>query len=130
MNWKRGALIAIAVTVVAYPVGWFFVRHSDAFEEAERFVREDPVVREHVGEIRTVTLPIFGAELSVSGSSGDAKFDLNVSGSVHNAVVYTELRKRGVWEVQFARLLQEKQPPILLYSASAAQPINPPDAAR
>jgi Cytochrome oxidase complex assembly protein 1 len=129
MTWKRGALIALGVTVVAYPVAWLFVRYSDAFEEAERFVREDPVVREHVGEIRTFTLPFFGAEMSVSGSSGDAKFDLNVSGSANNAVVYAELRKRGVWEVQFARLLREKQSPILLYSASADLPIDPPDAA-
>jgi hypothetical protein len=130
MNWKRGALIGVAATVVAYPVGWFFVRHSDAFGEAERFVRENPIVLEHVGEIRAVTLPLFGAAMSVSGSSGDATFELNVSGSVRDAFVYTELRKRGVWEVQYARLLQEKQSPILLYSAPAAQHINPPDAAR
>jgi hypothetical protein len=60
--------------------------------------------------------------MSVSGSHGDAKFDLEVSGASGNAVVYMELRKRGIWEVQFARLLREKQPSLVLFQATAAQP--------
>jgi hypothetical protein len=129
VNSKHGALIAVVALVASFPVGWYFARHSEAFEEADRFVREQIVIREQVGEIRTVTLPLFGAEMNVSGTSGDAKFELKIAGSTHNAMVYAELKKHGTWEVQLARLVPENQPPILLYSV-AAQPINSPDAAR
>lgn len=78
----------------------------------------------HVGEIRAVTLAIYGARMRVVGGFGEAKFELKVTGTVDDAVVYTELQKHGVWEVQLARLRQENQPPVLLSLVPAAQPIN------
>lgn len=114
MKWKRWAIGAVVVLLVAYPAAWLLILNSDAFREAERFVRQSPAVQEYVGDVRRVSVSPFGGQMQVSGGRGSAHFDLKVSGELRDADVYAELEKKGIWEVRFARLLRENESPIQL----------------
>jgi len=52
--------------------------------------------------------------MSMSGDSGSAKFTVNVEGIKDSTRVYVELRKRGAWEITYARMLPSSGEPILL----------------
>jgi hypothetical protein len=56
--------------------------------------------------------------MSQGGDSGDAKFTVNLKGSEAAGRAYVELRKRGVWELRFARLLPHTGEPMVLYESS------------
>ncbi|WP_287806273.1 hypothetical protein [Diaphorobacter sp.] len=105
-KWKRWALIAAVVTAIAYPGAWWMVQQSDAYIDAETFIRNDQRVLEAVGAIRKVKLSPFGYSLGYSGANGDASFELSVEAERDSAFAFIELQKRGVWEVKFARLIR------------------------
>lgn len=52
--------------------------------------------------------------MSTSGDSGNAKFTVNVEGAKGSTRVYVELRKRGAWEITYARMLPSSGEPVLL----------------
>lgn len=114
MTWKRGVTIAIIILAIGYPVAWLLVRNSDAFAEANRFLQTHPAVKDYVGQIHSITLSPFIGEISVSGATGMAKLELNVSGEKQRAEIYIELEKKGIWEVRFARLLRQNDSPVQL----------------
>ena len=105
-KWKRWALIAAVVTAIAYPGAWWMVQQSDAYIDAETFIRNDQRVLEAIGAIRKVKLSPFGYSLRYSGANGDASFELSVEAERDSAFAFIELQKRGVWEVKFARLIR------------------------
>lgn len=105
-KWKRWVLIAVILTAVAYPGAWLMVQQSDAYVDAETFIRNDQQVVEAIGSVRKVTLSPFGYSLRYSGANGDASFELTVEAERESASAFVELQKRGVWEVKFARLIR------------------------
>ena len=105
-KWKRWVLIAVIVTAIAYPGAWLMVQQSDAYIDAEAFIRNDHQVLETIGAVRKVKLSPFGYSLEYSGANGNASFELSVEAEREPATVYIELQKRGVWEVKFARLIR------------------------
>ena len=105
-KWKRWVLIAVVVTAIAYPGAWWMVQQSDAYIDAETFIRNDHQVLEAIGAVRKVKLSPFGYSLEYSGANGDASFELSVEAERGSASAFIELQKRGVWEVKFARLIR------------------------
>ena len=105
---KKWKLVAVAVGVIAllsYPLGHLLMANSDAFTTAERFVQSNPEVLKIVGSAPKVSLSWLGGSLEISGDSGNAQLTLDVRGGAGSARVYTELEKRGLWELKFARLM-------------------------
>jgi hypothetical protein len=51
------------------------------------------------------------------GNSGQAQFTVSLEGRERSGRAYVELRKRGVWEVRFARLIPDSAEPIVLLEA-------------
>ena len=105
-QWKRGALIAVGLLVIAYPAAWIGVQHTDAYLLAEAFIRNDAEVTRTIGAVERVTLPLFGTfSVEVSGGTGDAVFEMAVDADRGKASAFVDLRKRGVWEVTGARVV-------------------------
>lgn len=48
-KWKRWVLIAVILTAIAYPGAWLMVQQSDAYIDAETFIRNDPQVPKGTG---------------------------------------------------------------------------------
>ena len=113
-KWKRWVVGAAFIVLVEYPIASMLVQKTDAFAEAERFVRENTVVREYVGNVRGVTPSWFGFSINDWGDGGAAQFDLKVSGDLRDTEVDTELAKTSGWQVSSAKLLRENEPPIQL----------------
>ena len=116
-NWKRWLVAALVFTPVLLLAVHTIIERSEAFETASTYLRGNPEVVRSAGTIRKTSLSWRGGAVRVSGDDGSANFTVNVDGAVAAPRAYVELRKRGVWEVTFARLLPEKGEPIVLLEA-------------
>ena len=90
--------------VASYPLGGYIARNSDAYAEAERFLRASATVSDRIGPVRGISIEPFGAPLRLTSNAGDAQFKLDVEGSKMVAKAYVELERRGAWEVRVAQL--------------------------
>ena len=107
-NWKRWAavgVLAVGAFVASYPLAGYIARNSDAYVEAERFLRASSTVNDRIGSVRSVSIEPFGASLRFTTSTGDAQFNLDVEGSKRVAKAYVELQRRGSWQVHVAQLV-------------------------
>jgi hypothetical protein len=113
-NWKRWLLGALVLLPIASVSARFFMTRSDAFETASAYLRNHPEIVRSAGAVRETSLAWRGGSLRVSGDSGSANFSVNVEGEVASPRAYVELKKRGIWEVTFVRLIPEQGEPIVL----------------
>jgi hypothetical protein len=112
-RWRRWAfIIVLAALEAGYLAAWFIARQSDAYAEAERFVRGSAVVAEHVGSITSVSLEPMGLSLRFSGSGGRVAFEMAIEASRASGTADVELSKNGTWRVLEARLTLPNRPPI------------------
>ena len=100
----RGICIAVAISVLAIPAAWFFIQRSDAFDVASTNIRNSAEVLAQIGEVQDMDLPLFGYSWRVSGASGWANFNLEVTGSRASANAYIELTREGAWRPVVSRL--------------------------
>jgi hypothetical protein len=104
-HWKGYLALLAGLSLVIFFGVHYLIRHSGAFETAVSFVRANPEVARQAGAVRDVALSWTGASIEVSGGGGSAQLTVDVTGTRSSPQVYVELRKRGIWEVSFARLL-------------------------
>jgi hypothetical protein len=116
-KWKRWTVAALVITPLFFLAVHTILERSDAFDIASTYLRGNSEVVQSAGIVRGTSLSWRGGAIRVSGDSGSAKFTVNVDGAVSAPRAYVELRKRGVWEVTFARLLPEKGEPVVLMEA-------------
>jgi len=81
--------VMFSVVLVLLTVTLFFVAiHTDAYEEAERFTRQDSRVIALIGNVKEVNFRFWdGFEFTSAGSGGEANFVLNVVGVNKKAVI-------------------------------------------
>ena len=114
-HWKRWAFIILLVVLeVSYLAAWFIAKKSDAYAEAERFVRDSGVVAENVGSITSVSLEPLGLSLRFSGAGGRVAFEMAVEASRASGTADVELAKNGTWHVLAARLTLPNRQPITI----------------
>ena len=114
-HWKRWAVIITLVLLEAsYLAAWFIAKKSDAYAEAERFVRGNGVVAENVGSITNVSLEPFGLSLRFTGGGGRVAFEMSVEASRASGTADVELAKNGTWRVLAARLTLPNRQPITI----------------
>ncbi|HBH39268.1 MAG TPA: hypothetical protein DDX06_12915 [Curvibacter sp.] len=111
---RRWLKLAVLLGVVMVPTVHWLVGRSDAFASAEDFLRASPEVIRILGPISDLSLSWRGVSLREGGDSGSAEFTVNLKGQKTAGRAYVELRKRGVWEVQFVRLFPESGAPTVL----------------
>jgi hypothetical protein len=114
-RWRRWAFIITLVALEAsYLAAWFVAKKSDAYAEAERFVRSSGVVAENVGSITSVSLEPFGLSLRFSGAGARVAFEMAVEASRASGTADVELAKNGTWRVLAARLTLPNRQPITI----------------
>ena len=112
---KRWAIIiTLAVLEASYLAAWFIAKKSDAYAEAERFVRGSGVVAENVGSITSVSLEPFGLSLRFSGAGVRVAFEMAVEASRASGTADVELVKNGNWRVLAAQLTLPNRQPITI----------------
>ena len=115
---RHGRRWAFVITLVVleggYIAAWFIAKKSDAYAEAERFVRESGVVAENVGSITSVSLEPFGLSLRFSGAGVRVVFEMAVEASRASGTADVELAKNGTWRVLAARLTLPNRQPITI----------------
>jgi hypothetical protein len=107
-NWKwvvpAASLVLLAAFVggvLALVVGVF--RSSDVYQEALARVRAHPEVVAYLGQpVEPGFLP--SGSINISGSGGDARLEIPVSGPKGSGTIYLEA-KREAGEWQYSRLL-------------------------
>ena len=109
MKTKPPHFVMLAVVLVLLVVSLFFVAtHTDAYEEAERFSRQDHRVTDLVGNVVEVHLRFWdGFEFTSAGNGGEANFVLDVVGVNRKAIMDIRLhRLAGRWyeEVAYIRV--------------------------
>ena len=110
MRWAAAAILAEGAFVASYPLGGYIARNSDAYAEAERFLRASAAVSDRIGPVRGVSIEPFGAPLRLTRNPSDAQFNLDLEGSRTVAKAYVEVERRGSWVVSVARLSLPGQP--------------------
>nr|CAP49022.1 putative integron gene cassette protein [uncultured bacterium] len=100
----RRICIAVAISVLAIPVSWFLIQRSEAFDVASTHIKNSAEVRAKIGEIKEIDLPLFGYSWRVSGASGRANFNLELTGSRASANADVELTRQGTWRPVVSRL--------------------------
>lgn len=105
----------LVLTAVAVPAAHWLIGKSDAFAVASAFLKTNSEVVRTLGQISDASLSWRGASMSGGGDRGRAQFTVVLEGQKRDGRAYVELRKRGIWEVQFARLLPESGEPMVLF---------------
>lgn len=113
-RWMRWIAVAVLATAVGVLLVHGVISRSEAFGVASSFVRSHPVVEATLGKVVETSLSWGGGQMNMSGDSGNAKFTVNVEGAKDSTRVYVELRKRGVWEITYARMLPSGGESVLL----------------
>jgi hypothetical protein len=104
------AAIALGVVLVYYSIA-----KSDAFDVTSSFLRGQAEVVRSVGRVEDASLSFWsGGKIWSSGDRGSGSFTVNIRGASGSTQAYVELKRRGSWEVQFARLLPSSGEPIVL----------------
>ena len=101
----RRIYIVIGVSVLAIPGPWALVQRSDAFAVASAHIKNNAQVHARLGDLKDVSLPLFGYGLRVTGARGDANFTLGLKGSTSSATAYVELKKQGTWRPTASHLV-------------------------
>jgi len=98
------ALVLAAVAVQA--VGYVAARNSDAYAEAQRFVRTDQSVVARLGKVSEVSLSPWDSELKFTGNTGQASFVVSVTSErgLHRIMVKLEKTANG-WSVVSSSVL-------------------------
>lgn len=98
-------MLVATITLGTYLFGYFWSRNSEAFDVAKNYIVTSRIVEAELGKVEEIKLQPFGYELDVSGTSGSAGFDCDVTGKSAKGIVSIKLRKRSdVWTVTEATL--------------------------
>jgi hypothetical protein len=107
----------VVFAVIGTPAVYLLIAKSEAFAAASTFLRGSPEVARLLGPISDASLSWRGASMRQSGDSGEAHFTVTLEGQENTGRAYVELRKRGIWEVRFARLIPDAGAPVVLLDA-------------
>lgn len=98
---QRGALLTIAFVIALWAVAVYWGSHSEGFQFIEGKVRASRAIQSRVGDVRKVTLPVFGLyREKFVGSDKWVKMIVDVEGGRGAVRVHAALQKKdGVWTI-------------------------------
>ena len=101
----RYMCVAFVITALAIPAAWLAIQRTDAFFVASSHVKNSIDVRSRLGEIQDVDLLLFGYNVHVVGTGGEARFNLKIKGSLATGTAFVELTRQGTWRPAVTRLV-------------------------
>lgn len=90
LTWIRRWAYAAALLGASVVVAWWFARQTASFATLDSLVRRHPVVAGQVGEVASVSLPLFGYGVVVTDGRLDPHFRVHVVGAGGEAVVQAD----------------------------------------
>jgi len=98
---SRWILAAVSFVIVMWAAAVYWGSHSEGFQFVEGKVRASREIRSRVGNVRKVTLPVFGLyREKFVGSDKWAEMMVDVEGDRDTLRVQTALQKKnGVWTI-------------------------------
>lgn len=105
---KKNKIIMAAVLLVLIItpfVGYFMATASEPFLFTKKATHNSSVVKETVGDVKSINLAAFGYSVKYIGSQGWADFEVEVVGTKSNGTLFVKLEKNlGEWKIVGARL--------------------------
>lgn len=97
----RWAVLTITFVILMWAMAVYWGSHSEGFRFVEGRVRASKAIQSRVGDVREVTLPVFGLyREKFVGSDKWVKLIVDVEGDRGTVRVHTALQKRnGVWSI-------------------------------
>jgi hypothetical protein len=98
---SRSILAAVAFAIVMWVTAVYWGSHSEGFQFVEGTVRASREIQNRVGNVRKVTLPVFGLyREKFVGSDKWVKMMVDVEGDRDTVRMQTALQKKnGVWTI-------------------------------
>ena len=85
-RWISGALVFCVAVVGA----WWFAQQTDSWRAVDALVRRHAAVRDEVGKVQAVRLPLFGWSIDWTDARIDPEYDVRVSGTEGVARVHVQ----------------------------------------
>lgn len=106
MNKATKIFISICFLLIAASIaGYLIAKASDPYKFTEKMILNSSVIKDRLGEIKSIKLAPFGYSVMYSGSKGNADFEIEISGSRNNGVLFVVLERNvGIWEISDAAL--------------------------
>ena len=94
------AVVSVLLVMGLFGGVMYMVKGSDAYQLSKQYISKNPRVRQKVGSTIKFGLIIPSFQISTKGMSGEANFEINVSGDKGNITVATMLEKKdGRWQI-------------------------------
>ena len=107
MSKKTKIIIAIVLLVLLVTpfVGYFMATSSEPFQYSMKAIQNAAVVKEVVGDVKSIKLSPFGYSVRYGGSQGWADFEAEVTGTKSSGALFVKLEKNlGTWQIVGAKL--------------------------
>lgn len=102
---KISVAVLVAVSVIAWIAAYFMAKSSEPYRYFENKAKESPVIKEVVGDVKSIKLALFGYSVRYTGPQGLAQFETEVIGSKTTGTLFVNLELNlGTWRVTGARL--------------------------
>ncbi|MDP2940514.1 MAG: cytochrome c oxidase assembly factor Coa1 family protein [Candidatus Omnitrophota bacterium] len=100
-TWVKIILVLIVITILVYCVSYILVLRSEPYQFAKDYIKNDPKIKNELGEIKTIQLHFFNSSLEYSGPKGEAEFLLTIKGQNGQRDLYISLKRSlGKWSVE------------------------------
>ena len=99
----------LAILVVVTPViGHYLAKTSEPYLFSTKFIKDNDVVAQEIGDIQSHNLSFFGYSVKQTGPNGKASFKISIIGITGlSGDIYLDLVKEaGVWQVTKANLIK------------------------
>jgi|AMFO01.1.fsa_nt_gi hypothetical protein len=105
---KYGLIAFVIMTPIAFIAGHEVALRSEPFAVMKQAVEKSQEIRDYTGHISGIHLGWLGYMVKYSGPSGEAAFEVTVSGSKHSLTVFANLkREAGEWHITKMNMIKK-----------------------
>lgn len=111
MNKKLRIILITTVSLILifFISLYMVVINSEPYSFAKKYVSNNDIVKEKLGNLTNISLAYFGYNVSYTGPNGVAKFKIKVTSKKGKGTVYISLDKEsGKWNVKHAKLVSNE----------------------
>ena len=102
-------MAVVTILLICFFSGLYVIGlRSEPYTFAAKFIKENKIVIEKLGELKSSHLAFFGYSVRYNGPDGHAEYKIYVKGETGKGTVYLNLRKSaGIWNVEKGNLVLE-----------------------
>lgn len=105
---KKVATVVIIIIIVSFPAGYLIALNSEPYHKAVEFVTTHELVKERLGDVKSVHLYFFGYSIANDAGGYHASFKIALKGGQSNGVAQIKLEKdNSNWQIESAVLVTD-----------------------